>query len=314
MTSDPSTMHAASAPLFAGAILVDAAMIRAACPWPLLIARIEAAFRRGAQVPQRHHHTIEHGAGEPAGTLLLMPAWRPGEVVGVKVLQVAPGNAARGEPAVHSLYILSDARTGKPLALLDGAELTARRTAAASALAAAYLARASVSRLLIVGTGRLAPNLAAAHATVRSYSSITVWGRRADAAQAMAARIRAETGIETGVAANLEDAVREADVISCATLSREPLVHGAWLQPGTHLDLVGAFTPAMRETDAAAMAVGSVWVDTLAGACAEGGDIVQAIAAGVLSRADIRGALSGLDAGVIPRRDHDDEITVFKSV
>jgi len=215
---------------------VDAAAVRAATPWPDLVAALRDAFRQGCVLPPRHHHAFEV-PGERDGTLLLMPAWRTGGTLGVKVVNIVPGNDARGLPAVSAVYLLFSAATGLPLALLDGAELTARRTAAASALAAGFLARADAARLLVVGTGRLAPELAAAHASVRPVREVAVWGRSGGKAEELAASLGRELGLEVRATADIEAAVRAADIVSTATTSLEPLVRGAWLKKGAHLDL-----------------------------------------------------------------------------
>ena len=182
--------------------LFDAATTRKFLPWPALIGALREMFRVGCTTPLRQHHEIEV-PGEPVGTLLLMPAWVPGDVLGVKVVGVMPGNAARGLPSVMSNYLLSDARTGELLALIDGAELTSRRTAAASALAASHLARSDASTLLIVGTGQLATRMAAAHAAVRPLRDVEVWGRRASQAEAVAEGIRRELGIAAAAVTDL---------------------------------------------------------------------------------------------------------------
>lgn len=291
---------------------IDAAGVRAATPWPELIEAIRSGFLHGSSVPPRHHHEIEV-PGAAAGTCLLMPAWTPGATLGVKVVNVFPDNARHGLPAVAGLYILCSAVTGEPLALIDGSELTARRTAAASALAAGFLARSDASRMVMVGTGRLARELVPAHAYVRRITEVLVWGRSADKAAALVGELTA-AGYPTRAADDLEAAVRGADLVSCATTSATPLVAGAWLRPGAHLDLVGGFTPAMRETDDDAVRRASVWVDTIDGATGEAGDIVQPLASGVLPRAHIRGDLFGLCRGEVGGRTDADEITLFKSV
>ncbi len=293
--------------------LIDAPAIAAALDWPALIEALQQAFARGAEVPVRHHHRVEV-PGEPDATLLLMPAWTPGEYIGVKLVGVFPGNAERGLPAVAGQYLLLDGRTGATLALLDGAELTARRTAAASALAARFLARPDARRLLLVSTGRLSEGLACAHASVRRYQRIGVWGRHPDKAEAVAARLREAHGLPAAAVIDLEAEARAADVISCATLSREPLIRGGWLAPGAHLDLVGGFTPEMREADDEAVRRAAVFVDTRAGAAKEAGDIVQPLAAGVLAAEDIRAELAELCRGAHPGRSSDAQITLFKSV
>jgi ornithine cyclodeaminase len=292
---------------------IDAAAIRAATPWPALVDALREAFRDGCVLPPRHHHAFEV-PGERDGTHLLMPAWRTGGTLGVKVVNIVPGNDARGLPAVSAVYLLFSAVTGQPLALLDGAELTARRTAAASALAADYLARADATRLLVVGTGRLAPELAAAHASVRPVRQVMVWGRSREKAEALAARLGSELTLEARAAPDLETAVRAADIISTATTSLEPLIRGAWLKEGVHLDLVGGFTPAMREADDEAVRRTRVWVDTLEGALTEAGDIVQPVQSGVLAREGIAGDLFGLCRGEAAGRQDPTAITMFKSV
>jgi alanine dehydrogenase len=285
---------------------------RRALPWPALIEALRAMFRDGCVMPVRHHHTFAV-PGEPDATLLLMPAWQVGTYLGVKLASVVPGNASRGLPAVAGLYVLASARTGEILATMEGGELTARRTAAASALAADHLARAEASTLLMIGTGRLSLNLIQAHAAVRPIARVGIWGRN----PAKAARVADEAsrlGFAAAPVADLDAALAEADIVSAATLSLEPLVRGARLRPGAHVDLVGAFTPAMRESDDETMRRGRVFVDTRAGALKEAGDIVQAIAAGVLRPDDIAGDLAALVRGEAVGRTGPDEITVFKSV
>jgi ornithine cyclodeaminase len=158
---------------------------RAALPWPDLIDGLGAMFKMGCEMPLRHHHSVGVPGEEP-GTLLLMPAWRPGTYIGVKMVRVVPGNSARGLASINDAYLLSSGATGALLAVLDGAELTARRTAAASALAARYLARADASRLLVVGAGKLALNVIEAHAAVRPITSVAIWARRIEQAEALA--------------------------------------------------------------------------------------------------------------------------------
>jgi ornithine cyclodeaminase len=257
----------------------------------------------------RSRYVVPAPGGE--GSLLLMPAWQPGRALGVKVVTVFPGNAARGLSAVQAAYLLLDAETGEPLALMDGALLTHRRTAAASALAADYLARRLSSTLVMVGTGSLAPHLIAAHAAVRPIREVRVWGRSGEKARALAARLD-RPGLRVLAAPDLEAAVRGAAIVSCATLSETALVKGAWLRPGTHLDLVGGFTPAMREADDEAIRRGRVFVDTPA-ALEEAGDVVQPIASGVLKKEDVAD-LFDLTRGEHPGRESEAEITLFKSV
>jgi ornithine cyclodeaminase len=288
---------------------VGAAELAAVLDDRSLVECLRAAFREGAEAPLRHHHPLPAPGGE--GMLLLMPAWRPGRAIGVKVVTVFPGNAARGLSAVQATYLLMDAGTGAPLAVMDGAMLTRRRTAAASALAATYLARPDSASLLMVGTGSLAPHLVAAHAAARPIREVRVWGRSPDKAAALAARLD-RPGLRATTAADLEAAVRAADIVSCATLAHEPLIRGDWLRPGTHLDLVGGFTPAMREADDDAVRRSRVFVDTPA-ALQEAGDVVRPIANGILRTEDVADLLD-LVHGRRPGRQGEAEITLFKPV
>jgi len=284
--------------------------------FPLLIEALRDAFASDVEVPVRHHHSIER-PGEPPAMLLLMPAWQKGGseggFLGVKAVSVYPGNAKRGLPSVSGTYLLMRGDTGEPLAAIDGQALTLWRTAAASALAASYLAREDAHRLVMAGAGALAPYLIEAHASVRPIAEVLIWNHNFARAEALAATLsgRACTVRSTK---DIELAVRNADVVSCATLSNDPVVKGAWLKPGAHLDLVGAFTAKMRESDDEAARRATIYVDTRAGAMKEAGDIVQPLAAGIIERSDIAGDLFDLCRGTVVGRTSADEITLFKSV
>jgi alanine dehydrogenase len=294
--------------------IIGPSEVVAALDFTGLIEALRQMFRSGdCEAPLRHHHTIAAPSGGPDSTLLLMPAWQAGQRIGVKLVTVSPGNAELGMPSVMGAYLLLDGKTGEPKALLDGPALTVRRTAAASALAANYLARPDCERLLVVGTGALAPHLVEAHATVRPICNVLIWGRDKAKAAALAQRLDRRT-LKVTATEDLEGAVRGAHVISCATLSKEPLIRGAWLPLGAHLDLVGGFTPEMREADDDAVRRARVFVDTRAGACKEGGDIVQPLRSGVLSEDDIAGDLFELTRGTRAGRRYHDQITLFKSV
>ncbi len=290
-------------------LTIDAGGVRRLTEFRPLIEAIRDMFARDSVMPVRHMHTIE-APGEADATLLMKPAWTVGEYIGVKLVTVFPGNAERGMESINAAYLLFDGKTGQVLAMVDGGELTARRTAAASALAADYLARADAGHLLMVGTGRLAPNLIAAHMTVRPIKRVTVWGRNRDKAAAVAEGV---SGVEARAVDDLDAAVAEADIISCATLSADPLVHGRFLKPGAHLDLVGGYTPAMREADDEAVRRATVFCDTMEGAPTEAGDLVQPLKSGVLSESGIVADLYDLCRGKHAGRASGDEITLFKS-
>ncbi len=290
---------------------IDAAAVHAALPYDRLIPHLREAFRAGGEVPLRSRFHIDAVDGGAGGTLLLMPAWQPGRHIGIKTVSVFPDNAKLGHGSVAATYLLLDARTGFPKAVIDGEAITLRRTGCASALAASYLVRQDAKHLLMVGAGSLAPHLIRAHCAVRNYTRIELWNRNRARAEQTAAELR-DLGVV--VVDDLESAVRMADTISCATLSREPLVHGAWLKPGAHLDLVGAFTPEMHETDATALTRSSVYVDNRAGALKEPGDLVTPIKAGQFKAEDVRGDLFDLCRADTIARKSDAEITLFKSV
>ena len=276
-----------------------------------LVPALRAAFAAEAHVPPRHVHSIDT-AGADKGTVLIMPAWSDAGFLGIKTINVFPGNGALGLPGLHATYVLYDARTGVPLALMDGNELTARRTAAASALGASFLARPDARRLLVLGTGRIARLLPAAHASVRPIDQVRVWNHRPQGAEALAAQWRAE-GLDAEAAPDLEAAVRQADIVSCATLATAPLVRGEWLAAGSHLDLIGSFTPAMREADARCFEGARTFVDT-AEALQKAGDLLDAIAAGTLRADAVQGTLAALCRGERPGRTGREERTVFKAV
>ncbi len=293
-------------------VTFDVDATRQALAWKPLIGALRSMFQTGCEAPVRHHHDVAV-PGDSTATLLLMPAWTPGDYLGIKIANVFPGNAGRGSPAVSASYVLCDGKTGEMLAVIDGGELTARRTAAASALAASYLARPDASRLLTVGTGRLPKDLVAAHSNVRPIRKVTCWGRNFDKAVELAEQLVAD-GVDARATDNLALAAANADIISCATLANEPLLCGEWLNPGTHVDLVGGFKRTMREADDDVVRRASVFVDTRAGATSEAGDIVQPIESGVLSESDIQADLFDLSRGAHPGRRSEAEITMFKSV
>ncbi len=270
-------------------------------------------FKEGCEMPARYHHTMSVPDKADA-TLLLMPAWQSGIYFGVKLTSVFPGNADTGLPAVSATYLLSDGKTGSPLALVDGGELTARRTAAASALAADYLARKNAATLTMVGTGRLSANLIEAHCTTRQIETVTLWGRNFEKAKNNAQELREKLGVKVVAEQSLPKAVKHADIVSVATLSNDPLIQGEWLSDGCHLDLVGGFTPNMREANDTAVSRSRIFVDTRAGAMKEAGDLTIPLANGTLKPEEVQADLYDLTRGNNIGRISDNEITYFKSV
>jgi ornithine cyclodeaminase/alanine dehydrogenase-like protein (mu-crystallin family) len=280
--------------------------VAAAAPYRDVVEALRQGFKEPATTPVRHHHDPL-----PSTTLLLMPAWTQ-KWTGLKVVTVKTDNPALGLPTVQGSYLLLDNATGAPVCMMDGTELTRRRTAAASALAADYLARPDASTLTIVGSGALAPHFLRAHASVRPIRRVFVYARNPEKTAGLAKAIES-LGFEAHVTTDVEMAVREADVVSCVTSSTTAIVKGAWLKPGTHVDLAGAFKPTMRETDGDVVAQASVFVDTRDGALAEAGDLLQAQAEGKFDFADVKGDLFDLCQGRIRGRQSGREITLFKS-
>jgi alanine dehydrogenase len=297
--------------------ILSAAEVDAALDDVALIDRLDALFRAGCEMPTRHHHAIKEplGAGSADAMLLLMPAWTKGPSgrVGVKIVTVFPDNGKKSLPSIYGQYLLLDGHTGASLALLDGTMLTKRRTACASGLASRYLSRPDSASLLMIGTGALAPQLIRVHAKVRPIRDVAIWGRRPEEAEKLANELNQSLPAALGRAISVravsdrQKAVAAADIVSCATLSRTPLVEGDWLREGQHIDLVGAYTPQMRESDDRAVWRARVFVDTRAGALKEGGDIVQPLASGTIEEL-ARGQQSGRLAG------DSTSITLFKSV
>jgi alanine dehydrogenase len=306
--------------------ILSAAEVDAALDDIALIDRLDALFRAGCEMPTRHHHAISEplGAGSADAMLLLMPAWTKGPSgrVGVKIVTVFPDNGKRSLPSIYGQYLLLDGQTGASLALLDGTMLTKRRTACASGLASRYLSRPDSTRLLMIGTGALAPQLIRVHAKVRPIREVAIWGRRPEEAEKLANELNQSLpgaigrAISVRAVTDRRSAVAAADIVSCATLSKAPLVEGDWLREGQHLDLVGAFTPQMCESDDKAVWRARVFVDTRAGALKEGGDIVQPLANGTIDEEDVIADLFELARGQQTGRLPGDAttITLFKSV
>lgn len=303
-TDAPAQRDAAVNAISADTPVIDGDAVARFSPMPTLIEALREGFTQSHMTPPRQAHEITD-----TSSLLLMPAWTPNGDMGVKITTVN----REQRPAVQASYLLLDGTDGRTKALLDGSVLTARRTAAASALAADYLARADARTVLLIGTGALIPNLIEAYASVRNIRRFLIWGRDPDKARRLAAnQITDRCKVEA--ATDLEDAIGEADIISAATLATAPIIRGVALRPGMHIDLIGAFRPEMREADPDCFGRASVFVDTREGAFEEAGDLIEAIASGAIARSDVRADLSDLCCARHGGRRDDDEITLFKSV
>ena len=284
----------------------SAADVARLAPYRDIVEALRHGFRAEITTPVRHHHEISDVA-----TLLLMPAWSK-EWTGLKTVVVKTGNSALGFPTVQASYLLIDNASGATVAMLDGTEITRRRTAAASALAADYLAVKDASTMTLVGAGALGAHFVRAHASVRPIKRVFIFNRTLTKSQALAAEL-ARDGFEAVAVTDLEAAVRVSGIVTCVTTSTVAIVKGAWLKPGAHVDLAGAFKPAMRETDGDTVAKSSVYVDTRDGALAEAGDLLQARDEGKFNFASIKGDLFDLCRGKVAGRRSPDEITLFKS-
>jgi len=284
---------------------VDAAM-----PWDAIIEALEQiAVDDAAVAPARTVHTVPDANGHDAA-FLLKPGWVTADIIGVKAVTFFPNNGQIDMPTIQAGFMLFDAKNGSLIGACEANALTTRRTAAASAVAAKRLARTDARRLLVVGSGALAPMAVQAHVAVRNYETIEVWGRDPSKASRVVTDV-AQEGIAASVSTDLDASVARADVISCVTGSRAPLVKGRLLKAGAHLDLIGSFTPEMRESDDDAVTRATLFADTEDALLA--GDLAQPIAAGVITADDVVADFADLVAGRHPGRTSNDEITFFKS-
>lgn len=304
-------------------MIITAEQIQGCVSHSALVDKLQQAFASEIHTPKRQHFDIQNPLCERETTLLVMPSWQVGKDIGVKLVTVVPEADKFNLPSIQGTYVLIDAVKGGVKAVLDAPSLTAKRTAAASALASRFLSSLSASTLLMVGTGTLAPELIKAHCSVRNINKVIIWGRNRDKAEAVKAKVRkpsettgngdvADLVVET--ASNLKAAVAQADIISCATMSMEPLIKGDWLRPGQHLDMVGAYRPDMRETDDTAVQKCRLFVDNKQTAIVETGDLAIPIRQGVISEQDIEADLFALCKGQVNFSRSPRDITLFKSV
>jgi ornithine cyclodeaminase/alanine dehydrogenase-like protein (mu-crystallin family) len=287
---------------------VGADEIRSLLTFPMLIAALEAGHRR----PKIE---IQNGLlGSEKGQYFVRHAVDSGRYMASKLVTSFPGNLDTGAlPAVQAVCVVFDGRNGRPLAILDGTEITYWRTAADSALGAKILAPLEPATLLVVGAGEMSTRLIRAHRAIRpSLQRVLVWNRSKERAAQLVARLL-EEGIESELIEDLAAATRMADVISTCTRSHEPLVLGANLRPGVHLDLVGGYTPATREADDEAARRSLVFVDRRESAFDGVGDILQPIASGAIRECDVLGDLYDLVVGRVAGRRSSSDITFFKN-
>ena len=293
--------------------VIEAADVHRVLTFPTLVEAIRTTFGQPAGTPRRTLYQLRED--DPFhDAFAVLPAWSA-DVIGVKAFTYLPSNAPKGRPVLHSKILLFDRDTGAPLALVDGTSVTLWRTAAVSALAADYLARVDAKSLLVCGTGNLAPYMTLAHASVRSYDDIAIWGRNADKAAAVAKAVSAKRpDLRVRVVTDLEAAARAADVISCATASKQPVILGAWVKPGTHTDFIGNHERMHRETDTDLVVKSRVYVDSRANTMNEAGEILLPIQEGRITDDHVIAELADLCSGRAAGRERDDDTTLFKSV
>ena len=279
-----------------------------------LIKALQEGFSLNAILaPKRHHHDFPNPTMNEDSSLLLMPAWNPSKESGVKIVTVSPENGKFNLPSINGTYIYLDAVKGTIKSILDAKSLTAKRTAAASALASTYLSRSNSNSLLMIGTGALSINLIKAHASVRPIKKVFIWGRNFQKAQEIALKLKDERFTIQAIR-SIKEKVSEVDIISSATLSKTPLIFGKHLKEGQHIDLVGAYKIDMREADDEAISKASVYLDTYQGGLKESGDIIIPLKTGIIKEREIKADLFELCSEDKKGRRSATEITLFKSV
>ncbi len=294
--------------------LISDDFIEKNCDFNTLIAALREGFSNSAiEVPMRHHHDFANPEENKDSTLLLMPAFNPGKDLGVKIVTVSPNNGKYNLPAIQGTYIYLDAHKGNIKAILDAKSMTAKRTAATSALASSYLSRTDSSSMLMIGTGALSTNLILAHASVRPIKQVYIWGRDIKKAQMICDALK-DFPFSCTAVENIEEVISKVDIISSATLSPTPLVLGKYLKNGQHLDLVGAYKKDTREADDEAILKSSIFLDTYQGGLKESGDILIPLTNGIITKESIKADLFELCANAKEGRTSDTEITFFKSV
>lgn len=268
-------------------------------------------FEERHRAPPAEVGDVYTGDGRGNG-LLSRTGFAAGSGLGAKLATIFPGN--RDLPTVHTVYAVFNPVTGREEAVIIGNALTWFKTACDSALGSRRLARPDSRRLLMVGAGAMAPHLIKAHLVAcPALEQVSVWNRTPSRAQRLVADLAGENlPADATVAADLEGEVAMADIISCATMTVQPLIKGEWLAPGTHLDLVGSYLPHMREADDGAVTGADVYVDSRDSAT-ETGELAIPLAAGVITPDDILADHYQLAAGAAPGRTDPDRITLFKN-
>lgn len=299
----------------AGILILDGATIAAMTQIENLIDVAREALRKTSNNIAMQDIRRVLDLEEPSGPCMsiMYAAFTDQPYFGTKVLSVFPGNFAQGLPSHRGGILLFERTNGRLVALIDGGETTAWRTAAASAVATQELSRADSSILTVLGYGEQAQRHVVSIAAVRPIRAIRVWGRDIVKAEAFAQAQR-EAGFEAQAYDRAEDAVVGADVVCTVTSAREPLLFGRWLTPGTHVNAVGASVPSCRELDDDCIRRAQIWVDYMPMALTSAGEIVEGLRDGVIERSDIRGEIGAVIGGQMSGRNSDSEITLYRSL
>jgi alanine dehydrogenase len=293
--------------------IVSRDQVARALPYPELIQHLRRAFRRSWSVPPRTIHPID-GDPNAVAALGIMPAWT-GKIVGAKLVTATPGNAVRGLPTIQAVVVVFSPDTGQPLAVIDGTEITLRRTSAASALASTYLSRRDARILLVLGAGQLATHMVRAHLAVRALDEVRIWARRQEAAEQLVHRLSMTLpGIAIRSVTDRRAAMADADIVCAATGAHEPIIEGSRLADGAFVDLVGAHTPTTREADDRTLERARIYMDVRSSCLAEAGDILIPLRSGAVAAEQLIGDLADLCSGRVPGRETEEEIIVYKSL
>ncbi len=293
---------------------ISAEDINRVCDYASLVDRFEQLHREEPAILKDMLLTQQNSESGTENNALIRAAWSSSQALGIKSATIFPDNTVKTEmPAIHAVYLLFEATHGTPVAVMDGTTLTYYKTAADSALGGKLLARHDLSTMAMIGAGAMAPHLIKAHCAVHhSLQTVIIWNRTASKAEKLADEISIR-GVEIKATQDIEAAVLQADLVSSATMTREPLILGDWLKSGSHVDLVGAFTPDMREVDDAAIRKSRIFVDSRKTTIGEIGEIQIPIDAGIIGEEDILADLFDLCSQTKPGRLTDDEITLFKN-
>lgn len=293
--------------------IIDAKQVNQVLDFPALINALDAGFRQDFGMPQRQVFSLSEDPANHDGFAVL-PAWNQ-DVVGVKAFTYFPDNGQQSLPTLFSKILLFSRKNGTPLAMIDGTSVTYWRTAAVSALASRYLARAESTRMLLLGTGNLALPIIKAHLSEHAISHVVVWGRRADKVQSLLQTLRnMYPHVGFSATSDLGATAAQVDIIVSATGAAEPLLFGKDVAAGCYVDLLGNHSQDRRECDTELICRSSVYVDYRQNVLKEAGELLIPISEGRFAASDVKADLAELcRMGRSSRRDAE-EITLFKSV